>query len=448
MDWIRVTRLLTMVCLLAGLLAAAAVGAAQIEELERQYALLGALQDSLRGDRAALVEEAGALSARIDHLKSLPADSEELHQALRASLVLEQRLGGIDHRLEGVHRDRNVAGQHLRVAYDQKIGAVIQQLAEGRNGALLRQLERYERARETLMAGASGSRISSGEGMDISPHDGPDVIGQKAALMEDIVAQLRLEGRQTATRLVRLQEEHRLRVRVQLFTSGLSLFDEHLPEGRVLFKVQQTGGPTGEASGNPDAAGSGDPTGQGAEGQDGIGSGAPAAIGSEAPAPEDPGAEEFDGLDAGPEEEPGGNPAAWMDVDSGGDRSSPGGDAEVVSPEATDDFRSPDGFKSTDGDPGLHNRGPGLDNGTDSPDPDPAQPTTDLEPLVHEVLVGRLELVRQGPLTLEGLAADDVAVEIYRLKQRQLQIRRLEEAARQRAEAFRSQLQRLLEGRE
>ncbi len=210
----------------------------EIHALEAELKQLGLVQDSLEVARAELMRSADGLSARIDSFKAEGMDPEKLQEALRAALVLEQRLVEFDQTLETLKIEEEGLRERLRLAYDWEIGVLIQQLAQAPDKGLLRQLVIYQEAREAL-GDKPSSRLRYGENMAISPDDSPDEIKQKAELMEDIAARLQAEAAETGERLVRLEEEHRLRSRVRIFTTEIRLFDEHLPEGRVLVRVER-----------------------------------------------------------------------------------------------------------------------------------------------------------------------------------------------------------------
>ena len=225
---------------LAGILGAGPVRADsdKISALEAEKQHLALVQDSLEVRRARLVQDADSLSTRIDSLKAV--DSAELYEALRASLVLEQHLVELHQQREALAAERESLEEDLRLAYDWEIGGLIQRLTQEPDEKLLQQLILYQEAREALGEKFSAARY--GEGMEVSLDDGPNEISQKAELMEDIAARLQAEARETTERLHRLEEEQRLWVRVRIFTSELSLFDEHLPEGRVVVRVGSSEG--------------------------------------------------------------------------------------------------------------------------------------------------------------------------------------------------------------
>ncbi len=194
------------------------------------------LQGALERERAELRLRADSLSARIDGLKATGSSSDLLGDALRSSLVLEQGLMALGQRLEGLHSRQRQVRQQLRTAYDWEIGILIRQLSETPDRGLLQQLIIYQEARETLGDDVEAS-LRYGEQLDVTSDDGPDEIRQKAGLMEDMAERLHSEAQAVARRLRRLQEEFRLQARVQAFTNQMNLFDEDLPEGRVLLAV-------------------------------------------------------------------------------------------------------------------------------------------------------------------------------------------------------------------
>jgi len=210
----------------------------EIRAFEAEQKQLALEQDALAREHAVLMFQADSLSALIDSFKVDEENSEELQEALRASLVLERRLVETDHQLEVLEVKREAQRERLRLAYDWEVGVLIQRMVRQSDEGLLQQLVIYQEAREALgeKVGAMGLRY--GENMAISPDDSPDEISQKAELMEDIALRLEAEARETNQRLSRLEKEHRLRSRVRIFTTEIRLFDEHLPEGRVLSRLE------------------------------------------------------------------------------------------------------------------------------------------------------------------------------------------------------------------
>lgn len=207
------------------------IGALKIDA-ERMRVLQGALEL----ERAELRLQADSLSARIDSLKATGSSSDLLGDALRSSLVLEQGLMALGQRLEGLHSRQRQVRQQRRTAYDWEIGVLIRQLSQTPDRGLLQQLIIYQEAREALGDDVEAS-LRYGEQLDVTSDDGPDEIRQKAGLMEDMAERLNSEADAVARRLRRLQEEFRLQARVQAFTNQMNLFDEDLPEGRVLLAV-------------------------------------------------------------------------------------------------------------------------------------------------------------------------------------------------------------------
>ena len=210
--------------------------AQDIGVLRTEQKRLEAARDSLVEQRQIVVTEADGLSSQIDGLKAEGSDPEELHEALRSSLVLVQRMVDLDRDMEALKGRQDSLKEQLRLAYDWEIGTLIQKLSRQPDRGLLTQLMLYQEEREALGTGMVGTGLRYGEEMAIGPEDGPEEIRQKMELMEDIAIRLQAEAAKTSKQLQRLEEEHRLRTRVRVFSSELSLFDEHLPEGRVLVR--------------------------------------------------------------------------------------------------------------------------------------------------------------------------------------------------------------------
>ncbi|NKB67184.1 MAG: hypothetical protein GKR89_08995 [Candidatus Latescibacteria bacterium] len=210
----------------------------QIQVLETEQEQLAVLRHNLAGQRLRLVAEADSLAGLIGQLKAEAAESDELQEALRSSLTLVYRLANIDQQLEALQTKLAVVRDDLRLAYDWHIGRLIQELASRPDKALIRQLQVYQQARQDLEADHQPSYVQYGANMNIDPGDGPDEIHQKVGLMEDISSRLQIESQETAARLRRLEEERRLRARVEVFWSEINLFDEQLIEGRILVQTE------------------------------------------------------------------------------------------------------------------------------------------------------------------------------------------------------------------
>lgn len=213
----------------------------EIGVLRQEFMRLSATVDSLKRQRLEVRAEAEELSTRIDSLKGQAGDEglRELHESLRASLVLVQRLVGIEQELVALQARQDSLKEQLRLAYDWEIGMLIQRLTRQPDPGLLTQLMVYQEDREALGVEPINSSLRYGEEMSIRPEDGPEEIRQKVELMEGISARLRAESRKTLEQLRRLEEEQRLRSRVQVFASEMNLFDEHLPEGRALVRTER-----------------------------------------------------------------------------------------------------------------------------------------------------------------------------------------------------------------
>ncbi len=239
MDWndnmVPVSNI-ALVLLTAGLVLAAGAENRDVGALRREYRQLQERHTALNEQRDAVVGAANRLSARIDSLKASETDPESLHEELRASLVLVQRIVDIDNQLDTLQRQQDDVREKLRLAYDWEIGQLIQRIEAQPDEGLLAQLMVYQQERETLgtRPSAAEEELRYGGDMAINPGDGPDEIRQKMELMEDIAVRLRAEARATSKKLSRLEEEHRLRSRVSVFVDEIRLFDEHLSPGRVL----------------------------------------------------------------------------------------------------------------------------------------------------------------------------------------------------------------------
>lgn len=176
--------------------------------------------DSLEKQRRLIVAQAESLSTYIDSLKATDDELEELHEALRASLGLVQKLVEIDHTLNRAKAREDSLVDQLSLGYDWEIGVLIQQLQGRSDSGLLTQLMVYQEAREALGMRTSQAVLRYDEGMDIEGDDGPDEIRQKLELMEDLGKRLEREARSITRRLSRLEEAYRLRLTMQSFIRG------------------------------------------------------------------------------------------------------------------------------------------------------------------------------------------------------------------------------------
>ena len=216
----------------------------QIEALQAEQERLSAAQAALMEQRTEVIQNADQLSTRIDSLKLAGGDAEELQQALRSSVALVQNMVEIDRWLDSLTTGQMELRDQLRLAYDWEIGQLIQTLAKGGpDRKLLLKLMIYQEAREALGEQVDPGRMRYGEELAIAPEDGPEEIGQKIELLEDMAGRLHSEAEKTTIELGRLEEERRLCNQVRVFTAQISLFDEHLPERQVA----QDGGTAADA---------------------------------------------------------------------------------------------------------------------------------------------------------------------------------------------------------
>lgn len=216
--------------------------------LEKRRLQVEDMLQRLAGQRDSLAGRADSLAVRIDSLKSAGGDADELHDALRASMVLVRQLRALDQRLDSLALRRDELLEELRLAYDWEIGLLFQRLASGGDADGLGRLAQLQKARAALGEGGRSAALGYGLEMDVGPEDGPEEIRAKIELLEDMDTRLKSERRQLERRLGRLEEERRLRAGMGAFTGQLSLFDEHLPEGRVLRRQEGQGASGAEES--------------------------------------------------------------------------------------------------------------------------------------------------------------------------------------------------------
>ncbi|MFT5087265.1 MAG: hypothetical protein ACI906_002915 [Candidatus Latescibacterota bacterium] len=235
MAQVRIFLALFLILFFTPLLARGDVGDLGVLRTEQRKA--AAVRDSLEGQRRKIVAGAEGLSSHIDSLKEVEGEVDQLHEALRTSLGLVQRLVALDRALEAVRAREDSLLAQLRVGYDWEIGVLIQQLQEQPDEGLLTQLMVYQEARESLGARTSDAILRFDEGMTISSDDGPGEIRQKLELMEDLGQRLERDARNVSDHLHKIEEEYRLRVRMRSFTNEMRLFDEHLPEGRGVVSL-------------------------------------------------------------------------------------------------------------------------------------------------------------------------------------------------------------------
>ncbi len=207
-----------------------------IAALEAAQGAFALSHDLLTVERQHLVRRADSLSVVIDSLKQSDSSSGDLQEALLTSLVLVQRLVQIDKRMDSLAVRWEIQREDLRKAYDFDIGRIIHELSQSQrpDRGKLRRLRVYQRAREGLGTRIVPSRMQYAGQMDIGPDDGPDEIRQKLELMVDIAARLKSESSDAEACIKQLEVEQRLRQEMAFFTQEISLFDEHLLEGRIL----------------------------------------------------------------------------------------------------------------------------------------------------------------------------------------------------------------------
>lgn len=191
--------------------------ASRIGLLRSEWRQASAVRDSLEEQRRRIMAQSEDLSTHIDSLKMVEVDDEELHPALRSSMVLVQSLVLLDRSLDAARTREDSLLEQLRLGYDWEIGVLIQQLQDRPDEGLLTQLMVYQEAREALGARTSETILNYDEGMAIGPEDGPEEIRQKLELMKDLEENLRSEAHEVSGHLHKLEEEYRLRAAMRSF---------------------------------------------------------------------------------------------------------------------------------------------------------------------------------------------------------------------------------------
>ena len=209
--------------------------AADLGDLKVQYQTVGSQRDSLKIQRQLVATEAETLSTRVDSLKLNEENAEELQESLRSSLGLIRRMAEIDRWLVALDVRQDSIEQRLRLVYDWEIGVLIQKLSTKTDRGLMTQLMVYQDAREQLGSKINSSALSYGEQMLIGSDDGPDEIHLKLALMEDLASRLRGEMAASAKLLQWLEEELRLRIRME-GSNGKG----HAANGMLFARVDQS----------------------------------------------------------------------------------------------------------------------------------------------------------------------------------------------------------------
>ena len=234
----RIRLFCTAFSVLALLVGAQCVAAQTLPAVMAEWGRLKSRRDSLLAERQRLSDDVDEVSRHIDSLKTSSGAARAtgpLEAALRRSLGFVERLEMLDRRLETVRGALQVQSERLRSVYDDEIAQLVRRLGESPREATLKRLGQLREERRALSQvldppqGASHADLLS-----IGEADGPEEIRQKADLMEDMASRLALEAQAVGDRLVRLDQERRLRGRVSTFTREISLFDENLPVGRSI----------------------------------------------------------------------------------------------------------------------------------------------------------------------------------------------------------------------
>ncbi len=211
------TRVILALYLLLALPRFCSGDANRIGLLRSEWRQASAVRDSLDQQRRQIMAQSESLSTHIDSLKTIDIDDEELHPALRSSMVLVQSLVLLDRSLDAVRTLEDSLLEQLRLGYDWEIGVLIQQLQDRPDEGLLTQLMVYQEAREALGARTSETILTYDEGMAIGRDDGPEEIRQKLELMNDLEQNLLNQAQKVSVHLHKLEEEYRLRAVMRSF---------------------------------------------------------------------------------------------------------------------------------------------------------------------------------------------------------------------------------------
>ena len=177
--------------------------------LEREN--LGAIQEKMHEDRHRFARTAATLSAVIDSLKRAAPRSEEMRQALIASMEIERRLVETDQRIEQLSAAADSLRRRLRLAYDWEISRLLGALSEAMDKGLLMQLmilweERRKLGYDVIEPEPGRYPVD----MTVAASDGADEIRQKLVLLEDRLSLLREEAGRIEGRIRWLEDQGRM----------------------------------------------------------------------------------------------------------------------------------------------------------------------------------------------------------------------------------------------
>lgn len=206
----------------------------QVIVLEDTLHTLATTRDSLVKRQQVLQKKSDSLAVVIEGLKRQHAGgvaSGALAQALRQSLLFTIQLEEVYEQELGVRRHISLRHKMLR----DVVGVELDRLVGELGGKPDTQHVRTLRALQTVWQRvANESDPNPVPVLTIEADDTPGDLRIKKELMSDVSQQLIAENREIDQQIKRLEEERRLRARLNTFANEFGLFDETLSQGRAL----------------------------------------------------------------------------------------------------------------------------------------------------------------------------------------------------------------------
>ncbi len=209
-----------------------------IDSLHAELALDQTRLEAVVVERLRLEQQLERHSTIVDSLKRKQDGNKAggiLEKTLQQSLAVALAIEDCYRQEEEVRGRVFKSKETLQDRYDLEIGLLVQDVSLPTNPEKMALLQYLQKNRKSLFQLHAAEYITRPiPQLGVRSDDDPEAIRQKAELMADVAKEVKKDVGLIEHRLKKLQEEQRLRGRVQTFSKELFLFDESVIEGRSV----------------------------------------------------------------------------------------------------------------------------------------------------------------------------------------------------------------------
>ncbi|HGJ67160.1 TPA: hypothetical protein ENS27_17505 [bacterium] len=220
----------------------------KIITLKGQLSSLEIRKSQLESEKFSLVNEGDNLSYKIEDLKRQSESGLgiigrfRLSQNLRKAQNLSEKIQNIDREIYSLNNQIEQVKSILTNEYETQINLLIQKAGKTNNvnekKALLGKISEYQSSRNLLKRSEKQkSEPINIAKIDISEHDSPKEIREKADLIIDIANKTNARISSIDLRINKLRDELRTRKKLDEFADEISFFGERVAKGQVVSKA-------------------------------------------------------------------------------------------------------------------------------------------------------------------------------------------------------------------